>query len=119
MSPTHTNTRPPEHWEIDAGSGDVAHLDIPADASRDRLFEISCTFIVAHREEPASHALRVLVDGRQEWSREVPTHVGGQDSLDVSLRRSVPVGVPLRVTAIASARGAARVRLAIVAEEQV
>ena len=102
-----TNARRPEHWEVDAGSGDVAHLDIPADASRDRLFEISCTFVVAHRG-----------DGRQEWSREVPTHPGGQDSLDVSLRRSVPVGVPLRVTAIASAHGAARVRLAIVAEEQ-
>ena len=119
MSSTTTNARRPEHWEVDAGSGDVAHLDIPADASRDRLFEISCTFVVAHRgDEDASHALRVLVDARQEWSREVPTHPGGQDSLDVSLRRSVPVGVPLRVTAIASAHGAARVRLAIVAEEQ-
>lgn len=119
MPSTTRNTRPLEHWEADAGSGDVAHLDIPADAQRDRLFEISCTFVVAHRgDDTASHGLRVLVDGRQQWSREVPTHAGGQDSLDVSFRRRVPVGVPLRVTAIGSARGAAGVRLGIVAEEQ-
>lgn len=109
----------PERWEADAGTGDVAHLDIPADAHRDRDFEVSCTFVVAHRgaDEPM-HGLRVLVDGRHQWSREVPTHPGGQDSLDVSFRRTVPAGVPLRVTAIGSVKGSVRVRLHVVAEEQ-
>ncbi|MCM5681253.1 hypothetical protein M8A51_17130 [Schlegelella sp. S2-27] len=111
--------RPLEHWVADAGNGDVAHLDIPADASGDRLFEVSCTFVVSHRGgDEAFHGLRVLVDGRQQWSREVPTHAGGQDSLDVSFRRSVPVGVPLRISAIGSVRGAVRIRLNITAEEQ-
>lgn len=109
----------PERWEAHAGSGDVAHLDIPADAHRDRDFEISCNFVVAHRgADDARHGLRVLVDGRHQWSREVPTHAGGQDGLDVSFRRTVPVGVPLRVTAIASVQGAVRVSLDVLAEEQ-
>lgn len=118
--PSTAETQPrPERWEIDAGTGDVAHLDIPADAVRDRDFEVSCSFVVAHQGgEDASHALRVLVDGRQQWSRDVPTHPGAQDSLDVSFRRSVPAGVPMRITAIGSARGASRVRLQVVAEEQ-
>ncbi|PPE70660.1 hypothetical protein IS481_08995 [Caldimonas thermodepolymerans] len=108
----------PEHWETDAGSGDVAHLDIPADAVRDRLFEVSCTFVVTHRgDAPARHGLRVLVDGRHQWSREVPTHPG-QDTLDVSFRCPVPVGSPLRITAIGSVHGALRQRLLVVAEEQ-
>jgi hypothetical protein len=48
----------------------------------------------------------VLVDGAHEWSRQVPTDAGGRDSLDVRFRRTVPVGQPLRLTAIAEVDGA-------------
>jgi hypothetical protein len=108
----------PEHWSVEIGGGDVAQLDIPAHATRQRTFEIDCRLVVMHRDAgPASHALRVLVDGAQEWSRRVPTHNGAHDSLDFHLRRRVPVGRPLRITAMAEAEGATRVSLSISAEE--
>ena len=65
----------------------------------------------------ASHALRVLVDGAHEWSRQVPTDAGGRDSLDVRFRRTVPVGQPLRLTAIAQIGGALPLGLSISADE--
>ena len=36
----------PEHWETDAGDHGVALLDIPADAFRDRTFEVAIDFAV-------------------------------------------------------------------------
>jgi hypothetical protein len=108
----------PERWSVDAGGAEVAHLDIPAHATRQRTFEIDCRFVVMHRGAgPAWHAMRVLVDGAQEWSRRVPTHDGDHDSLDLRFRRTVPVGRPLRVTATGEAGGATRLALAISAEE--
>jgi len=106
-----------EHWAEDAGDGDVAQLDIPPHASRERRFEIFCSFSVAHRSGgEAFHGMRVLVNGAQEWARRVETHAGA-DSLDVRLRRTVPVGEPLRLTARTEVQGAQRVRLAITADE--
>lgn len=111
--------RPAEHWHVDAGEADVALLDIPPDAQRERRFEVTCAFVVESAGDPAArHGLRVLVDGRQQWSRTVPTHEGGRDSLDVQFASVVPVGVALRITALASAEGGRRVSLTIVAEEQ-
>ena len=110
----------PERWSIDVGSGDVAHLDIPAHATRQRTFEIDCRLVVMHRDAgPASHAMRVLVDGAQEWARRVTTHNGAHDSLDLRLRRQVAVGRPLRITAITEADGASRLALSISAEEEI
>jgi hypothetical protein len=107
----------PERWAVDAGERDVARLDIPADLHRDRQFEISCLFMVTSRGDDARHALKLLVDGAQQWSRRVDTHPGPHDSLETRFRRVVPAGVPLRLTAITEAHHAARLRLTIVAEE--
>ena len=110
----------PERWTADSGARDVVKLDIPADALRERSFEIFVRLVVtnkAHRPD-ATHALRVLVDGALEWSRSAPTHPDGSDSLDLRLRRTVPAGRPLRLSASCELHGAQRVRLTIDAEEE-
>jgi len=108
----------PERWSVESAGDDVAQLDIPADASRERTFEVYCSLAVRRREgASATHSLCVLVDGAQEWSRRVPTHDGPRDTLEVRLRRTVPVGRPLRIGAIGQAEGGAVLRLSIVAEE--
>src|SRR4051794_34188599 len=90
----------PEHWSAASRDDDVVHLDIPAHASRERCFEVFCSFVVTpHAAGAGTHGLRVLVDGAQEWARRVPTHPGGRDSLDFRFRRTVPIGRPLRITA--------------------
>jgi len=107
-----------ERWSVDARGGDVVHLDIPADAERERRFEIFCSFVVRHRHAGnATHALRVLVDGAHEWSRRVPTDPGPRDSLDLRFHRRVPVGRALRVTALGEVDGATALDLSISAEE--
>jgi hypothetical protein len=108
-----------ERWAADSGTRDVVRLDIPADAQRERTFEIYVRLLVANRSgrRDATHALRVLVDGALEWSRSAPTHPDGSDSLDLRLRRSVPPGRPLRLSATCELRGAQRQRLSIEAEE--
>ena len=112
--------REPERWNASAGTRDVVRLDIPADAQRERSFEIYCRLVVSNKagRTDASHAMRVLVDGALEWSRAMPTHAGGEDSLELRLRRSVPVGRPLRLSASCELRGALRVSLSISAEEE-
>ncbi|MEO7711055.1 MAG: hypothetical protein ABIS28_21145 [Caldimonas sp.] len=93
-------------------------LDIPPHATRERRFEVYCSFSVAHSGAgDASHALRVLVDGAHQWSRRVSTDAGGRDSLDVRFPRTVPVGQALRLTAIAEVDGALPLGLSISADE--
>jgi len=113
-------TKAQERWSASAGARDVVRLDIPADAQRERTFEIFCRLVVSNKagRADATHAMRVLVDGALEWSRAMPTHAGGEDSLDLRLRRSVPVGRPLRLNASCELRGAQRVSLSISAEEE-
>jgi hypothetical protein len=108
-----------ERWSADSGPRDVARLDIPADAQRERHFEIFCRLVVSNKagRSDATHAMRVLVNGALEWTRSVRTQPESNDGLDLRLRRSVPVGRPLRVTASCELRGAQRVSLAITAEE--
>lgn len=108
-----------EHWAEDAGEGDAAHLDIPPHATRERRFEIFCSFEVANPggDDDASHGLRVLVNGAQEWARRVATHAG-RDSLDVRLHRTVPVGEPLRLTTRTEVRGVRRLALKLTADEE-
>jgi hypothetical protein len=110
----------PERWAADSGTRDVVKLDIPADAQRERTFEIFVRLLVANKaaRADATHGLRVLVDGALEWQRSASTHVDGTDSLDLRLRRSVPLGRPLRLNAACELRGGAqRVNLSISAEE--
>jgi hypothetical protein len=109
----------PERWSAEAGEGDVCRLDIPADAVRERRFEIACLFVVAHPGTGAArHGLAVTVDGAREWSREIETHEGETDTLDVRFHRTVPVGRALRIVATGSVQRARRVRLAISADEE-
>ena len=109
---------PPERWSADAGTRDVVRLDIPADALRERSFEIDCRLVVRASRAGARHGMRVLVDGALEWARTVPTHADGGDSLDLRLHRTVPAGRPLRLTASCELQGAQRVSLRISAEEE-
>ena len=110
---------PPEHWSASAGTRDVARLDIPPDAHRDRTFEVFVSLAVHNRAERpgASHSLRVLVNGALEWQRTVPTHPGPGDTLDLRLTRTVPLGHALRLTATSEVVGTARVSLTISADE--
>ncbi|MEP7057714.1 MAG: hypothetical protein ABI809_08080 [Caldimonas sp.] len=107
-----------ERWSVESRSGDVARLDIPAHASRERSFEIFCSFVVAHPGHGvARHGLRVLVDGAQQWARKVETDAGGRDTLDLRFRREVAVGRPLRLTVIAEVERALPLALSITADE--
>ena len=108
----------PERWSAETARDLVVRLDVPPHATRERRFEVDCSFRVAHPGDgAASHALRVLVDGAQEWSRRVPTDPGGRDSLDVRFQRIVPIGQPLRLTAIAEVDRAVPLGLSISADE--
>ena len=40
--------REPERWRASAGARDVVRLDIPADAQRERTFEIFCCLVVSN-----------------------------------------------------------------------
>lgn len=114
-----TPSTQPEHWSASAGTRDVARLDIPPDAHRDRTFEVFVSLAVHNRAERpgATHALRVLVNGALEWQRTVPTHPGPGDTLDLRLKRVVPLGQALRLTATSEVAGAVRISLKISADE--
>jgi hypothetical protein len=113
-----SGSAPHERWSVTV-EGDAARLDVPADAQRERRFEVYCCFTVAHPGGgAASHALRVLVDGQQEWARRIATDAGGRDTLDVRFRRSVPPGRALRLQALGSTEGARPLRLSIEVEEE-
>ena len=118
-SPKTKTTTHPERWSAHAGTRDVARLDIPPDAQRDRSFEIFVSLAVHNRADRpgATHSLRVLVNGALEWQRTVPTHPGPGDTLDLRLTRLVPLGQSLRLTATSEVVGTARVSLTISADE--
>ena len=107
-----------EQWRVDAGDRAVARLDIPPHTSRERRFEIDVRFVVkAAAGGDPSHALKVLINGAQQWSRRVPTHADGDDSLEWRVRHTVPVGEALRIQALTEVRQALRRRLVIEAHE--
>lgn len=110
----------PERWRLDAGEQPDALLTIPADARRERRFEISVTMSVRARPGARApwHELRVLADGELQWSRRIGTDAdSGYDGLDYRFRHSVPVARELRVQALVECEGAERLRLVIEAEE--
>jgi hypothetical protein len=110
----------PERWALQAGDAATATLLIPADARRQRQFEIACVAIV---DVPTGAAapwmqLTVQANGSQQWHRQAPAHnPGAWDSLDYRFRRHVPVGQTLRVTVVVAGQGVRRRRLDIEAEE--
>jgi len=110
----------PERWAVDAGTRDVARLDIPADALHEREFEIFCRAVVIERSgaNGAWHELSVRVNGALEWTRRVEVEANGEDSLDLRLRRTVPVGRPLRLVVQSKAHGVQRRALSISADQE-
>ena len=110
----------PERWAVDAGTRDVARLDIPADALHEREFEIFCRAVVIERTgaDGAWHELSVRVNGAHEWTRRVEVTPNGEDSLDLRLRRTVPVGRPLRLVVQSKVHGVQRRLLAISADQE-
>ncbi|OYU74720.1 MAG: hypothetical protein CFE45_34185 [Burkholderiales bacterium PBB5] len=110
----------PERWVKDAGDAAEAVLTIPADARRERRFEIACAFTVRCPDDLAGawHEMTVLADGAQQWRRRInSSNPGSTDGLDYRFARSLPVGRPLRLTVRCAVRGVARQRLLIEAEE--
>lgn len=110
----------PERWAIDAGDAALATLHIPADAARERTFEIACAMTVRLPADArdAWHRMSVAANGAQQWSRQIPTsNPGSFDGLDYRFRRTVPVGEPLRVVVAVECRGAQRRSLVIEADE--
>lgn len=126
-TPTRRPARPrttapatPERWALAAGDAAQATLVIPADAQRERRFEIACAATVSALPEAAGAWLQLTVqaDGEHQWQRREATHSPGQfDSLDYRFSRSVPVGRALRVSVAVACQGARRRTLVVEADE--
>ncbi len=108
-----------EHWRLDAGEREVATLDIPAHAQRERHFDVSVTLLVQPAGPRAWHRLTVLANGSREWQRQVDTDPdGGGDGLEHRFSRVVPTGQALRVVAQTEGHAVRQVRLRIEVEER-
>ncbi|MDE2370115.1 MAG: hypothetical protein KGN16_14185 [Burkholderiales bacterium] len=120
--PLHAMSQPPpERWAITAGDAATATLIIPADARRERRFEIACAMTVAlaaGADDGAWHQMTVQADGTEQWRRRVATaNPGAWDGLDYRFSRSVAVGRALRITVAVACQGARRRSLVIEADE--
>ena len=119
----------PERWVLAAGDAATATLQIPADARRERRFEIACAATVAvpadasagtpaDAPESAWLQLTVQANGVHQWQRRLPAHNPGEfDGLDYRFSRSVPVGHTLRITVAVAGLGVRRKTLLIEADE--
>ncbi len=110
----------PERWAIQAGDAASATLTIPADARRERRFEIACAATVTVPSDAVSAWLQVSVqaNGTQQWKRRTVAHnPGAWDGLDYRFSRSVPVGQTLRITVSMAGHGVRRRSLDIEADE--
>jgi hypothetical protein len=109
-----------EHWAADGGDAASTVLTIPADAKRERRFEIAIAVTVgvpADAKEPWLQ-VTVLANGTQQWKRRTPAHnPGDYDGLDYRFTRSVPVAQALRVQVSVAVGGARRRTLKIEADE--
>jgi hypothetical protein len=110
----------PERWAHSAGDAATATLTIPADAKRERRFEIACAITVnVSAEAPTAwHQMTVQANGAQQWRRRVPSsNPGAYDGLDYRFSRSVPVGQALRITVSVAGQGVRRRSLVVEADE--
>lgn len=114
----------PERWHLLADDAPGATLLIPADAKRERRFEIGCAITVQRPAAavadaaPAWHQMTVLANGAQQWSRRVPTqNPGSYDGLDYRFAHTLPVGQALRVSVAVAGLGVRRRSLVIEADE--
>ncbi len=115
-----------ERWALDAGDAATATLLVPADARRERRFEIAVAATVAVPEGAVAASgatdawlqLSVQANGAQQWQRRIPAHnPGAWDGLDYRFARTVPVGQALRITAVVAGQGVRRRSLLIEADE--
>ncbi|CAD5373460.1 conserved hypothetical protein [Rubrivivax sp. A210] len=113
-----------ERWTLSAGDVATATLTIPADARRERRFEIACAITVAVPESLLMaaaapwHQMTVQANGTQLWRRREASHnPGAWDGLDYRFARSVAVGQALRITVAVAAHGVRRRSLVIEADE--
>ncbi len=112
----------PEHWQLKASDAATATLVIPADARRERRFEIACAVTVGVPQEEPHGWLQVTVqaNGAKEWQRRTAANnPGAWDGLDYRFSRNVPVAQALRVTVSVTGQGVRRRSLDIEADEQV
>ena len=112
----------PERWTLSGSDAATATLTIPADAKRERRFEIACAVTVGVPEDSSGGWLQVTVqaNGAKEWQRRVPAHnPGAWDGLDYRFSRSVAVAQTLRITVTVAGGGVRRRSLEIEADEQV
>ncbi len=110
----------PERWALQAGDAATATLTIPADARRQRRFEVACAVTVGVPPDASAPWLQVTVqaNGTQQWRRQAPAHnPGAWDGLDYRFSRSVPVGQTLRITVAVAGQGVRRRSLNIEADE--
>ncbi len=121
MPPAKATIQPaPERWATQAADAATATLVIPADARRERRFEIACAVTVNVPPEASAPWLQVTVqaNGTQQWRRRAPAHnPGAWDSLDYRFSRSVGVGQTLRITVSVAGLGVRRRSLDIEADE--
>jgi hypothetical protein len=111
----------PERWQLEAGDAATATLTIPADARRERRFEIACAITVAVPDAASPGWLQMTVQsqGAKQWQRRVQAHNPGQwDGLDYRFSHTVPVAQALRVTVTVAGQGVRRRTLQIEADEQ-
>lgn len=109
-----------ERWAIQGGDAATTTLTIPADAKRERRFEIGCAVTVGVPEDAVTPWLEVTVQANTtlQWRRRADAHnPGAWDGLDYRFRHSVPVGQALRVTVSVRGQGVRRRSLSIEAEE--
>ena len=110
----------PERWAVLGGDAAATTLTIPADARRERRFEIGCAVTVGVPEDAVAAWLEVTVQANTtlQWRRRADAHnPGAWDGLDYRFQHSVPVGQALRVTVSVRGQGVRRRSLSIEAEE--
>ena len=106
----------PERWHVDAGDAASTTLTIPADALRERRFEIACAMTVTVSAGANWQQMTVLANGAQQWRRRDTAHAPW-DGLEYRFARSVPVGQTLRITVSVAGQGVRRRSLIVEADE--
>ena len=120
LPPHRMTAAQPERWHLQADDAPGATLLIPADARRERRFEIGCAITVQRPADSAQtwHQMTVLANGVKQWSRRVPTqNPGTYDGLDYRFAHTVPVGQAFKVSVAVAVQGVRRRSLVIEADE--
>jgi hypothetical protein len=110
----------PERWRVEVGDSATARLEIPPDARRERVFEISVSMLVRARDDAHRpwHEMRIFADGELQWTRRCVTQQPAEyDGLDYRFRRHIAVGRTLRLQVHSECGGGRRLKTRIEAEE--